>query len=195
MGVIVLQQTGLGAHLNGNHPRQLQVVELLLKPGAQVGIVVIGLGVLLGAGLRGLLSELLQVVGAHILQPLLPGDDIHGQLFIIFGVQIIHLVEHGDVLHQGHLMVLQHLDNLVHVGLCLGIAGLHRLQLVLLFAEEAEDAALFLLVLAEVLQLHHQGGQGLAHLAQVLGAHVVQRALGKGGDVLLGRRAVLEHQV
>ena len=92
-------------------------------------------------------------------------------------------------------MVLQHLDDLVHVGLRLGVAGLQGLQLVLFLLEEAENAPLLLLVLAKVLQLHHQGGQGLAHLPQVLGLDVVQGALGEGGDVLLGRRPVLEHQV
>ena len=90
-------------------------------------------------------------------------------------------------------MALQHLGDLVHVGLRLGVGHLHGLQLVFLLFEKAEDALLVLL-LAEALQLHHQGGQGLADLPQILGAHGVEGALGKAGELdgllvlgLLGR--------
>ena len=193
LGVVVLQQAGLGAHLHRDHPGQLQIVELLLEPVQQVCKVVAGLSVLLGAGLGGLLPQLDQVVGAEILQPLLAGDDVHGQLFIVLGVQLIHLVEHGDVLHQGHLVLLQYLDDAVHVGLRLGIAGLHGLQLAALFLEQPGQA--LLLRLAEGLQLAHQLAEGIAHLAQVLRFHVAQGAFRERGDVLLGRRAILQHQV
>ena len=54
-GVVVLEQTGLGAHLDGDHPGELQVVDLLLKPAAQVGEGVVGLGVLLAPRLGRLL--------------------------------------------------------------------------------------------------------------------------------------------
>ena len=189
-----MDQPGLGAHLDGDHAGELQIVELLLKAAAHIGQVVVGLGVLLGAGLGRLLAELLQLVGADLVQTLLARQNIHGQLLVILGVELVHLVQHGDVLHQGHLMALQHLGDLVHVGLRLGVGHLHGLQLVFLLFEKAEDALLVLL-LAEALQLHHQGGQGLADLPQILGAHGVEGALGKAGDVLLGRRAVLEHHV
>ena len=168
-------------------------MELLLKPVQQIGKVVAGLGVLLRAGLGGLLPQLDQVVGPEILQPLLAGDDIHGQLFIILGVQLIHLVEHGDVLHQSHLVIFQDLDDAVHIGLRLGIAGLHDLQLVALFLEQPGQA--LLLRLAKGLQLAHQLAEGVAHLAQVLSSNVAQGAFREGGDVLLGRRAVLQYQV
>ena len=39
--VVILQHPGLGAHLDGHHPRQLQIVELLLKPVAHLHHVVI----------------------------------------------------------------------------------------------------------------------------------------------------------
>ena len=92
-------------------------------------------------------------------------------------------------------MVLQHPDDLIHIDLCLGIAGLQGLQLVALLLEEAEQAALLLLILAKIFQLHHQVGQGLAHLAQVLGLDAVQGVFREGGNVLLGRGAVLEHHI
>ena len=134
-------------------------------------------------------------MGPQVLQPLLAGNDIHGELFVVLGIQLIHLVQHGDVLHQHHLVVLQHPDDLIHIDLCLGIAGLQGLQLVALLLEEAEQAALLLLILAKIFQLHHQVGQGLAHLAQVLGLDAVQGVFREGGNVLLGRGAVLEHHI
>ena len=153
-GVVVLDQPSLRAHLDGDHPGELQIVELLLKAVTQVGIVVVFLCVLLGPGLGGLLLQLLQVVGPDMLQPLFPRDDIHSQLFVVFGVEVIHLVQHGDVLHQHHLVVLQHPHDLVHVDLGLGVARLHGLQFIPLLFEEAQEAALVFL-LAEALQFHH----------------------------------------
>ena len=194
-GVVILQKPGLGAHLHGDHAGELQVVDLLLKAVAQVGKVVVGLGVLLAAGGGGLLLELLQVVGTQIVQALFARNDIHGELFVVLGVQLIHLVQHGDVLHQHHLMRLQRPDDLVHVDLGLGIAGLQGLQVLALLLEETEDTLLLLFLLAKALQLHHQVGQSLAHLAKVLGFHAVQGVFREGGDVLLGGGAVLEHQV
>ena len=91
-------------------------------------------------------------------------------------------------------MLLQLPGDLVHVGLHLGVLGLHGLQLATRLFEEAEEP-LLLLFLAEALQLHHQLAEGLAHLSQVLGAHRVQGVLRKAGHVLLGRRAVLQDQV
>ena len=152
-------------------------MELLLKPAAQVGKIIIGLGVLLGSAGGRLLPQLLQVVGPQILQTLLAGDDIHGEFFVVLGIQFIHLVQHGDVLHQYHLVVLQNPDDLIYIDLGLGIAGLHRLQFVSLLLEKAEQAALFLLILTKIFQFHHQVGQGLAHLAQILGPDAVQGVL------------------
>ena len=188
-----MKEAGLGPHLDGNHTGELQVVELFLKAVAEVGHVVILLGILLGAGLGGLPAQLLQGGLPLFLELFLPGDDVHGQLFIVLGVQVVHLVEHGDVLHQGDLMALEHLGNFIHIGLGLGVAGLNFLQLVALLLEKTGDALLFRPV--EALQLHHQAGERLAHFAQVLGAHAVERVFRKTGDILLGCRAVLEHHI
>ena len=70
--VVVLEQPGLGAHLDGDHPGQLQVVELFLKPLAHLHLVVVGLGVLLGAGLLRLGPEGGKLVGLDLLELLLP---------------------------------------------------------------------------------------------------------------------------
>ena len=189
-GVVVLDQTGLGAHLDGDHAGELQIVDLLLKAVAQVGVVVVSLGILLSAGLGGLLAQFLEGDGASLLQSLLAGQDIHGQFLVVFGVQLIHLVQHGDVLHQGDLMALQNAHDLVHVDLGLGVGDLDGFQLVALLLEEAEEA--LLLLLTEALQLHYQRGESVADLAQILGADIVQGILGETGDVLLSGGTVLE---
>ena len=192
--VVVLQQAGLGTHLDGHHAGQLQIVQLLFKAVAQVHQIVVRLGILGQTGLLRLLAQLLQLRGAHLGQPLLAGQDIHGQFLVILQVQLIHLVEHGHVLQQRDLMVLQILGDLVHVGLDLAVLRLHGLQLVAGLLEQAEQA-LLLLVLAEALQLHHQTAEILADLAHILAADVVQRVLGEGRHALLGGSAVLQHLI
>ena len=192
--VVVLQKPGLRAHLNGHYAGQLQIVELLLKAVAQAHQIVVRLGVLRqAAGLR-LLPQLLHLGGANLRQPLLAGQDIHGQLLVILQVQLVHLVEHGHVLQQGDLMLLQVLSDLVHVGLYFVVLGLHSLQLVAGLLEQALQA-LAVLVLAEALQLHHQLAQVVTDLPHVLGADVVQRVFGEGRHALLRCRAVLQHLV
>ena len=192
--VVVLQQPGLGPHLDGDHPGQLQIVELLFKPLAHLREIVVGLGVLLGAAGLGLVPQGGQFPGPDVLQPPLARQDVHGQFLVILQVQLVHLVQHGHVLQQSQLVLLQLLDDLVHIALHLGILGLHGLQLTAGLFEQAEQA-LFLLLLAKALQLHHQLGQGFAHLPQVLGADGLQGVFRKTRHILLCGGAVLEHQL
>ncbi len=170
-------------------------MELFLEAVAHLHQVVIGLGVLRRASALGLFPQLLQLLRLHLGQPLLAGDNVHGQLFVVLQVQLIHLVEHGDILHEHPLVLLQLPGDLVHIHLRLAVLGLHGVHLVAGLLEKAEDAALVLLLLAEVFQLHHQAGQGVSHLAQVLCAHIVQGALREAGHALLGGHAVVEHQL
>ena len=145
-------------------------MEFLFKAVAQVGKVVISLRVLLGPGGLCLLFQLRQIVGTQILQPLFSGQNIHCKFFVVLGVQLVHLVKHRHVLHQGNLVVFQHLDNLLHVDLGPGIVGLHGLQLVFLLLEKAANP--LFLRLPKGFQLHHQRGQGLPYLAQVFCLYV-----------------------
>ena len=154
-----------------------------------------GLGVLGQLAGLSLVAGLLQLVGAEVLQALLAGHDVHGQLLEVAQVLIVQLVQHGDVLQKLDLMLLQALDDLVDVDLGLVILGLQHLEAAGLLLEQPEQAALLLLVGIEALELHHQVGDHVAHLVQVLGAHVLQRSVGELGDVLLRGRAVGEHQV
>ena len=192
--VVVLQQPGLGAHLHRHHPGQLQIVDLLFKPVAQVHQIVIGLCVLCRAGLLRLLAKLLQLAAAYRLQPLLTGQNVHGQFLVVLQVQLIHLVEHGHVLEQRDLVLLQRLGDLLHVGLHLAVLGLHALQSVPGLLEQAHEALLFFAV-AEALQLHHQTAQVLPDLAQILAANVIQGALGETRHALLCGGAVLQDHV
>ena len=186
-----MQQPGLGAHLHGDHPGELQIVELLFKPVAHLHEIVIGLGVLLGTGLLRLGLQGREFVGLDIRQLPLARQDIHGELLVVLEIELIHLVKHGHVFQKRHLVLFQLPDDLVHIGLYLGILGLHGLQLVAGLFEKAEEP-LLLLFLAEALELHHQLGEGLAHLSQVLGTYGVQGVFRKARHILLGSGAILE---
>ena len=85
-------------------------------------------------------------------------------------------------------MAFQHFGDLVHIGLGLGVLGLHLLHFALAALEEAEA---LLLGLADLLELQHKAAQCVAHGAQILGAHAAQRGLRKLSDVFLGGGAVL----
>ena len=87
-------------------------------------------------------------------------------------------------------MLLECVADLLYVDLRLGVAALHDLQLVRLLAEEAKKT-LFLLGV-EALQLAHHVDDQVAHLTQVLGAHVGKGGVGEVGHLLLGARAVLQ---
>ena len=193
-GVVILQHPGLGPHLQGDHPGQLQVVELFLKAVAQADHVVVRLGIRLGPAGGGLLLELGQVLPLNLGQALFPGQDVHGQLLLILGVQLKHLVQVGHVLHQGDLVGLQVFHNLIHVGGGFGVPGFQGGQLILFPAEKA-GKAFFLLLWVKFLQLPDQVGQGLSDLPQVLGADLLQGVFGKLGDIFLGGGAVLEDHV
>ena len=85
--------------MQGDHPGQFQVVELLFKAVAQADHVVVGLGIGLGATGLGLLLQLGQVLCLDLGQPLFPRQDVHGQLLLVLGVEFKHLVQVGHIFH------------------------------------------------------------------------------------------------
>ena len=191
-GVVVLDQPDLGAHLDGDGAGQLQIVQLLLKPVAQVRKVPGRLGVLGQAAGLGLFGQLHQLGLPHLLQLFLAGQDVHTQLLEVRHVHLIHPIQHGHVLQQLHLMSLQRALNLLHVHFDLVVLGLHGFQLVALLFEEAEQA-LLLFGRVKALQLAHQLGEHIAHFAHVLGAHLAQGGIAEVADLLLAGCAVLQH--
>ena len=192
-GVVVLQQPDLGAHLQADVAGQLQIIQLFLKALALVGKVAGGLCILRQAGDLGLVHGLLQFVGTHIGQLFLAGKDIHAQLLEVGHVQLVHLVQHGNILEQLHLMCFQHGLDLFHVGLGFVVLGLKGVQLAGFFLEEAHNALLLLLVGVKALQLADEAGDHITHLAQILGGHLGEGSLGKITDLFLAGRAILQH--
>ena len=192
-GVVVLQKADLRAHLQADVASELQIVELFLKPLALVGQIAGCLCVLRQAGSLGLVHGLLQLVCPHIGQLLFAGQNIHAQLLEVGHVQIIHLIQHGDVLEQLHLMALQHGLDLFHIGLGLVVLHLHGVQLVALLLEEAQNALFLFLTGIKAFQLTDQAGDHVTHLAQILGGHLGERSLGEIADLFLAGRAVLQH--
>ena len=72
------------------------------------------------------------------------------------------------------------------------VLGLHVVELVTFFLEEAEDA-LFLFGGIKVFQLPDKVGDHAAHLAKVFGGHFGKCRLGEVTDLLLAGGAVLQH--
>ena len=191
-GVVVLEHPNLRAHLKRNHPGQLQVMELLLKAQAEVAVVVGRLGVLRLAARLGLALHLGQGDAALVGQLFLSGEDIHGQLLVVFQIFLVHLVHDGDIFHQGNLVLFQLGGDFVHVDLGLFVLGLEDFNGPARLAEHTEES-LFLLLCVEALELHQQGTDHVAHLTHVLGANRAEGRVGKVGDVLLGSHAVLQN--
>ena len=192
-GVVVLQQTDLRAHLQADVAGQLQIIELLFKALTLVGQITGGLCVLRQAGSLGLVHGLLQLICAHIGQLFLAGQNIHAQLLEVGHVQVIHLVQHGDILEQLHLMAFQHRLDLFHIGLGLTVLHLHGVQLVALLLEEPQNALLLLFPGVKALQLADEAGDHVAHFAQILGGHLGEGRFGEVADLFLAGRAVLQH--
>ena len=190
--IVILHQADLGAHLDADHPGQFQVVELLLKALAHSVHIVGRLGVLGEAGAFGLLHQGRQHFLLHLAQLALARQDIHGQFLEVAQVQVIHLIQNGDVLQQLNLVVLQDCGDLLHIDFYFIILGFHAGNFIPCFFEKAEEA-LFLFLNVEALELRHQAGNGVSDFPQVLGAHILQGRLRKPGNLLLGRRAVLHH--
>ena len=191
--VVVLEKSRLWAHLERHHARELQVMQLLFKALALLRVVVVGLRILGKAAGLCLLAQLLELAGADLGQTLFARDDIHGQLFVVLEVQLIHLVEHRDVLHQRDLMLFKLRNNAVHARLGLAVLRAHQLELILLLVEKAREA--LLLLLTEALDLDDEVRKRLAHLAKILVAHGGEGIFRERRNALLRGHAVVEHKV
>ena len=168
-------------------------MQLLFKALALLRVVVVGLRILGKAARLRLFAQLLELAGADLGQTLFARDDIHGQFFVVLEVQLIHLVEHRDVLHQRDLMLFKLRNNAVHARLGLAVLRAHQLELILLLVEQACEA--LLLLLTEALDLDDEVRERLAHLAQVLVAHGGEGIFRECRNALLRGHAVVEHKV
>ena len=77
--IIILHQTDLRSHLNGDHTGQLQIMDLLLKPVAERRHIVDRLRILRKAGLMSLVHESRQLASANLIQFLLARQNVHAQ--------------------------------------------------------------------------------------------------------------------
>ena len=190
--VVGLDQADLRAHLDGDVAGQLQIVELFLKAVAHIGQVAGGLGILGQLGTLGLLLGGFQLIGTHIGQLLFAGQNVHRQLFEVDEVVLVHLIEHGNVLHQDDLVIFQlRLDALdVFVGAV--IAGLELLDAVGRLFEEAQNTLGLLGVGVKALQFGNQAGDKLAGLAHILGLDAGERRLGEVAQLFLAGGTVLQ---
>ena len=193
--VIGLDQPDLGAHLDRNIAGQLQIVQLFLKPVAEIGQIAGCLCILGQLGALGLLLCSLQVVGADLSQLLFAGQNVHRQLLEVDKVQLIHLVQHRDVLHQGDLMILQLGLDALNILVGAVVAGLELLDAVGGLFKEAEDALGLLSTGVKALQFGNQARDQLAGFAHVLRLDAGERRLGKIAQLFLAGGTVLQHHL
>ena len=170
--VVALDQPDLRRHLDGHHPGQFQVMELFLKPIAQRRHIVGRLRILRQPRFLGLFHQRRQLLGAHLLQLSLASQNVHGQLLEIGQIELVHLIQQGNVLHKLDLMILQHGADLIHIDRSLVVLGAHGGDFIGGLFEEAEKTAL-LLRIVHIPQLADQVGHHLPDLAQILGAYVL----------------------
>ena len=138
-----------------------------------------------------LLNEFFQFYVANFGKFLFSCKNIHGELFEVCQVELVHLVERRGVFHELHLVTLQGSNDFIHVRFGLVVFGAHGLDFVCAFLEEAEDAFFFGSV--EAAQFDDHAADQVAHLPQVLRAHAGERGFGEVCHFLLGPGSVLEN--
>ena len=152
------------------------------------------LGVLRQLGALGLGCGFGQAAGTHIGQLFASGQDVHRQFLEIDKVQLVHFVQHCNVLHQGNLVVFQlGFDPLdIHVGFF--ILGFEVFNVGLLLFEKAEKA-LALFGCIKTLQFADQVGDQFAGFPHILGFDTVEGVVRKIAEFFLAGRAVLQHHL
>ena len=92
-------------------------------------------------------------------------------------------------------MLFQLRGNLVHVDLRLVVLRLEGGHGIGGLLKQTQEALLLLLREVQVLELHHQIGEHIPHLSQVLRPDAAQGRAGEVGNIGLGRGAVGQHLV
>ena len=187
--LVVLHEANLRRRLHSDGAGEVQVAELLLEARAHGLEVLRSLGVLGATGGAGMLDKLDELALANLRKLLLARKQVHRKLLEVHEVQLVHLVERRRVLHERHLVVLQLVHDLIHVRLGLVVARAKRLHLVDAALEEAEQP--LLLGGVEPAQLVDDAGDKIAHLAQIVRAHPLERRFGEIGHLFLRAGAVL----
>ena len=140
--LVVLHEADLRRRLHGDGAGEVEIAKLFLEARAHGLEVLRSLGVLGATGGAGMLDKLDELALANLSELLLAREQIHRELFEVREVQLVHLVERRRVLHERHLVVLQLVDDLVHVRLGLVVARAKRLHLVDTALEKAEQPLL-----------------------------------------------------
>ena len=169
-------------------------MQFLFKAVTLLCVVVVGLRVLSKAARLRLLAQLLELAGADFRKALLARDDIHREFLVVLEVQLIHLVEHCNVLHQRDLMLFKLGYDAVHARFGLAVLCAHQLKLVLLLVEKT-GKPLLLFFLAEALDLNNEVRERFAHAAQILVAHRREGTFRERRHALLRGHAVVEYEV
>ena len=114
-GVVVLNKTNLGSHLDADGTGKLQIVKLLFKAVAHGCKVVGDLRVLCLAGGLCLFPHSGQRFRALLIKLLFACQNIHREFLEICKVGFVHLIQHYNVLKQPVLMFLQFSSDFINI--------------------------------------------------------------------------------
>ena len=120
-------------------------MDLLLKPVTHRVKIFRGLRVFRKPGQFSFIQKFFELCVFYFCQFLLSCKDIHGQLFKIGQVQLVHLIQKSGILHELHLMLLKHFYDLIDICLGFSIFRFHGLDLIRRFLKETEDPTFFFL--------------------------------------------------
>ena len=143
--IVALYHTYLRRHLHCHRAGQLQIVNLFFKTVAQLRQILCLLCILRKPAQLGTSQKLRKLFCAYLFQLFLSRKDVHGQLFIIGQIQLIHLIQHSRILQQLYLMPLQYLTDTVYIFLCFGILCFHIRKLIRILLKKSQKAFFFFL--------------------------------------------------
>ena len=193
-GITVLYQTDLGCCLNRDHTCQLQIMDLLFKPVTQPCQIFDCLCIFRLSACLCFCHQLCQFGRFYFFQFLLSCQNIHGKLFKIQQILLIHPIQHRHIFHQLCLMIFQGCTDFFHICLYFVILCLHTGDFVHRLLQKREKSFFFFLRI-KALQFSHHIRQHISHRSKIFGFYIFQCFLRKIGHFFLGSRTVLQNAV
>ena len=150
--VIFLHKPYLRRRLQGYRPRELQIMDLFLKPVAHRRKISRFLDVLGRPCELSLLLQFSQFPTLHFLELALPGSDVHRNLFEVQLILLVKFVHQRHIFEKRVLMRLERVGDPADVALCVRVSCPHLLYLVFPLLEPSGDS--FFLRLSDTSDFH-----------------------------------------
>ena len=165
--------SGSDPSIRFNADGKLKIMQFLFKAVTHTYHIIVGLCIFGGAGFRCFFAQCFHFGTAYFFQTFLPGQNVHGQFFVVLQVQIIHFIQHSHIFQQCNLMSFQHIGNGIHIGFHFAVLCFQFFHLVFTLAEQTtQETFLFFGVKIHVFQFYNQSGQGISHFTQIFVSYI-----------------------